>query len=648
MFIRGSSYTIVNQPAKTTGMPLNIKNLPEDSYKVIQNKKSNLEFAQEELNKPGILKTGSEFFNNTGKLVGGALLNVTNLLASKMKPQKQLEQSNTNLDQTDQTATQKAHELAIKGDKAGAQRLLDVVNSHGYNVTLEDILPDSQQNTVKQIAGAGAGTFLEQVAFTKGSGLPVSITKRLAPALFTASKIPGVSRIASVATDLAEEYPKISKVIRGGFEGAKYGAGGGASQGMQKNDATINDVLFEGFEGAKKGFGIGAGVSAALLPLVGVFNYYKVRPPKAQRNLNEIKKRTGEIIQGKTNDIVNATRELSKVDPKHFTTYESGEAALNKKINTINEGLEKSLATDKRLFKVEDLNYNRNIGGKNEVFNDVNAGLNQLEEFYTKTNNVNGLSMVGKIKSKLQNEGLNLVEINNLAKLHGKELSGFNANGELASGLSRQSAENTRIGIKKIARDKFDNPLYESADESMSNLIKVRDQFTEMKEKVNILKQKIQNRSLGEKVGNLFGKVINLVGLGSPKGFVESFLPRGRGLKVLNALEIEQNLEKNLKRIQKLIDPTLKEDQIIANLEKFIKENKKTQLLLPAPKSNYRSQIFVSGKPIINIPDEKGVPMPKSQINSLGSPPVIATPDQGIPRKLFVNEFGLHKRFFRN
>ena len=70
-----------------------------------------------------------------------------------------------------------------------------------------------------------------------------------------------------------------------------------------------------------------------------------------------------------------------------------------------------------------------------------------------------------------------------------------------------------------------------------------------MSEDVNKLRNKITERGFGEKVGRLVFQVADKFTGGGLKGFIQSFIPRSAGLKLMNALDLEKALQKNLKDI---------------------------------------------------------------------------------------------------
>lgn len=313
----------------------------------------------------------------------------------------------------------------------------------------------------------------------------------------------------------------------------------------------------------------GAGLSAATGVENEVRNAWQTHKEKAASQLDDY---IGKVVQGKKEDIQRAKAALSQIDTKNIKNYSQLKGALDGKIEGLSEKLDEALGTDKTLRTMDDLALTKEVGGKAVIHNYVDDALNQLKELYTKTNDPENLEQINQLLEKANNEGLTVQELNNLAKNYGMEFSqkAFSKTGEPLTSVSAQALENTRSGVKATARDLFKNPIYAEADGEISNLIKTRDLVDGVAKKVTQLQQKVQERSLGEKVGRLVYKLINTVSLGSFKGFVEATIPRGQGLKTLNALDLDRMLSENLDTISNLLDSGLPEETIINRLQAMI------------------------------------------------------------------------------
>jgi hypothetical protein len=199
--------------------------------------------------------------------------------------------------------------------------------------------------------------------------------------------------------------------------------------------------------------------------------------------------------------------------------------------------------------------------------------LGQLENYFTKTNDVAGAEKIAQIRNKAETTGLTIKELNDIARLHGSELNAYNASGELASGLTKQAAENTRAGLKTTARGLFGDNTYKVIDSEISNTMRVRDLASKMVENVNKLQQKIKERGILEKLGRGVATTLDHMMGGGLKGFMQYFLPRGQGLKTLNALDLEKVLQKNLKTLQKLLGANVSDATLTSGIQSFLNQD---------------------------------------------------------------------------
>lgn len=381
---------------------------------------------------------------------------------------------------------------------------------------------------------------------------------------------------------------------------------------------------------------VGLGVGTSNLAKTG---YKKAAPivseQLAKRQASRIAKETanadkivGQIIQGTPEDIASAKKALSSIDIQGVKTYDDLNSVLDTRIKTISNKLDDTLEQSpiyNQPLKIGDMDKVITVDGATVRTNYVDDALNQLEDFYTKTNNIERKTAIQQLIKKGDTEGLSVKELNDIAKLHGQDLSGFNASGQLASGLSKQSAENTRKGLKSTAREIYGGDAYAQADAELSNLIKTRDLTKDMVDEVNKLQQKVQERSLGEKAGRLVFEVANLFTIGGLKGFVGAAIPRGRGLKTLNALDLESILSKNLKQLQNATNQKT-EKGLINSLNKILQEYKK----IPNKQGGFIKLPNQSSKPARNILNDQPTTNINSNISNISKSSPKSTPKSSL------------------
>lgn len=256
----------------------------------------------------------------------------------------------------------------------------------------------------------------------------------------------------------------------------------------------------------------------------------------------------GQVAQGKTGDIPSFGRGLQNLDTSNVKNYTDLNNSASSKISELAK--EQDMELDKNPTPHPLSDFDKTIGsGKGAVkVNYVDQAIKQLQDYYTKTNDVESLSKVNQIAADAQEKGLSAKEINNLARMHGQDLNGYNANDELASGLSKQAAENTRQGLKADSRGLMDSKMAQNLDDQMSDLYTVKDLSGKMKERVNTLEQRLQKPNILQKLGSLAGKFGRSTGIGD---FVQKLLgfEKTPGATTLNPVELEAKLSRNLAKI---------------------------------------------------------------------------------------------------
>ena len=355
-------------------------------------------------------------------------------------------------------------------------------------------------------------------------------------------------------------------------KGAGIGYGYDVTQGLQgqRGEDRTNGRAF--IPGA--GTVVGGLIPVATEGFQSIKNSYN----KVSKDVDTL---AGTITQGKTGDIANAKKALSNIDISGVKTYQDLGTRLDEKISNLSTKLDDVLSTRSDVRKLDDLAIQTRVGEQTVKHNYVEDALTQLRDFYDKTNDFSNASRIEQLIQKGKNQGLTIKELNDLAREHGNKLNAFNLNGELASGVTKQAVENTRSGLKGTARRLFGDKVYQAVDEQLSSLIKTRSLIKDVEEQVNKLRQKVNPRGKAERFGRLLAQVLDKLTFGGTSGFLRSYLvPSGGGLKTMNALDLEAQLQKNLRQIQRLTEGDLTEVQLIREMEKILNKP-------PAPIAGY-------------------------------------------------------------
>jgi len=324
---------------------------------------------------------------------------------------------------------------------------------------------------------------------------------------------------------------------------------------------------------------VARGIKAVAPPVAaGVRKLGEARKEKAlTRAREQVDELAGKIVQGKERDIQTAQKALSLIDTADVTTFKQLNTKVNDKIGELARIQDDLLDTVSDIQHLPDsLTRDIKVGEKTVSQNFVTQALEQLNEVYTKVNDPVNAEKINQLSQKLTTQGLTLREINDLAREHGREVSnkGFNKAGDPLTNINAVAFESTRTGLKTTTRDLFggDKKL-EALDDAMSNLIRVRKLTTDMVENVTKLQQRISERGFGEAVGRIAFQILDILTGKIASGFFRSALiPRGGGLKTLNALDLETNLNKNLKELQKITDKDLSENETKIILQQILND----------------------------------------------------------------------------
>ncbi len=271
----------------------------------------------------------------------------------------------------------------------------------------------------------------------------------------------------------------------------------------------------------------------------------------------------GKITQASTpQELKAAETTLNTIDTTGVKTFKDLSSQIDKKIKENTTSVDTELGKDTTPRKIQSLATEVKIGDATVRHNYVLDAIKQLKEYYTKTNDVASLGKIKAIEAKLdpiKGEGLTPKEVNDLARLHGKDLNAYNANGELASGLTKQAAENTRTGLKETVRNLMTNDTTRATDKSTTALIHTKELVDDMAEKVQKLQNKWQKAGVLQKLGGYVGKGVDIASGGILKGVFKTLLDTGsvEGSS-LNAIQLEERLAKNLELLKKLdaMEPT--------------------------------------------------------------------------------------------
>lgn len=370
----------------------------------------------------------------------------------------------------------------------------------------------------------------------------------------------------------------------GAIAGGAYGAG----EEMTQKDSTLGSILKEGAVGGVVGGGTG-GILGAATPVavkaVSPAMRLLRREEEISKALDRIALTSGRSDLSRDSEI--AGRALREIDVDGIKTNAELVDRIDEEVGAIRSAQDKALETDPTKRNLTQLQQTIDVNGQKVKKNYVSEALDQLETEYVKTNNIRGATQVRQLREKANGEGLTVKEVNELARLHAKDLNAFNpVTGTLSSGLAKQTAENTRQGVKETGRALFGNKVSQEADRAMSDLLRLKAIATKRANEVEKLRTATLDPSVSKRVGALIEQAVNIVSLGTSRGLFSAVMKSaGKTTGKANAIELEKQLARDLKLIQEANAKGASEQTIINKLNEFIKAaGEKPVLMLEAPK----------------------------------------------------------------
>lgn len=454
----------------------------------------------------------------------------------------------------------------------------EVMADEGTNRRIFGIDIDQQRGFnnggLKQIGGEALKT--ASYLYSGGAAAPV-VTSAVR------ATVPGASR-AIFSQGVRESAKQGAKV--GTIGGGAYGAG----DEMTQEDSTLGSIVGAGAVGA----GLGAVTGGAFGTAVPYATKLLNPAERAARRASEVKDAMNRVVLSRKGDVAKdsekTTRALRELDIEGVETNADLVTRIDEKIKDVVDNLDEVLETDTTRRTLGQLSHRTDVNGQTVKANFVDDALTQLEKEYVKTNNVRGAAQVRQLREKAQRDGLTVKEVNDIARTHAKDLSAYNLNGELSSGLAKQAAENTRRGLKDTARTNFGNKISEEADRVISDLSRLKKIASDRAKAVEKIKTQTLSPTFMQRAGGLLEQAINIATLGSSRALVSVALQGAKNAANkagtrMNALDLEKKLVQDLKLIQEAAKKGVSEETIIKKLQQFIKSNgEKPVLLLEAPK----------------------------------------------------------------
>lgn len=277
----------------------------------------------------------------------------------------------------------------------------------------------------------------------------------------------------------------------------------------------------------------------------------------------DVRGAVGEVLQGKTKDVSKGLEAFKAIDTKGVKTFKELQTRVDDSIGTLSRQVDDVLAQDPTKTLLDDLATQMPTkAGGTVATNYVDTSLNHLKELYAKTGDVAKAADIDDLINTAKTQGLTKLEINDISRLYNQEFGSkafSRATGEPLTSVNAQMYETVRSGLKDKARAGMGGSEAQAIDRTISSLYNTRDLVAKNVEAVARLQQKIAGMGPLEKIGHAVTKYADILSGGSIRGLVGGMLPRGAGYKVMNALDLEERLRKNLDIINNALNATSKE-----------------------------------------------------------------------------------------
>lgn len=329
----------------------------------------------------------------------------------------------------------------------------------------------------------------------------------------------------------------------------------------------------------------------------------------------------GKVVQGKTGDIPKAAQALRLIDTKGVKTYSQLGERIDDKVELLSTKLDEYLDAQKGELKPNELKTVTKVGDEAIEQNFVTDAIAQLKELHANTKDAPALAKITQLETKLNSSGLSRKELNDLAREYGSEFKNkaFSKIGDPLTSVSAQAFENTRKGIKNVVRGATEGDAPKLIDSQLSALLRTKPLVSKMEEKVSALYQKVQKRGILEQTARGVADVVNLATFNTLSGFISRLLPSNVGLKVLNSIDLERNLQRNLKKVNELLNTT-NDDTIVQGLQELLRNSataasKEIDVDTAIKNTIKDAQPGLSTKSVL----PKGVPVPKNLLNEMSA-----------------------------
>ena len=183
----------------------------------------------------------------------------------------------------------------------------------------------------------------------------------------------------------------------------------------------------------------------------------------------------------------------------------------------------------------------------------IKESLDDMLTVYEKEGDIVSAARMDDLIAKYNKGGLSFSEANGVAKEYGGQFknASFTKAGEAKSSISAARHENVRKGVKDTFRSLLPDDKSKLLDTKASELYDTSDSLVRLETQVFKLENRVQDRKLLERLGKKVGQGLDFITAGALGGIIRSVIPSNSGNKTMNALALQEMIQKNVKLIEK-------------------------------------------------------------------------------------------------
>ena len=359
----------------------------------------------------------------------------------------------------------------------------------------------------------------------------------------------------SKGVDEAEARRRVDVFKTGLSTGAELGGALIGAPGIKKAAKEVLDVTGEAVTPiAKQALDVAEDVTRPVR--------VAINDRQLERAESALQDTIGRIIQGETSDIKAAMPALQNIDLGKTKTFKDLSEKLGSRQSSVTELQDELLRAIEGKFGLKDTEEAiqtalgvKKVNYVDNAIKDILDTLEQTGEFKDLNKDLFGSGKsLGKAIDDIQKGDADLLDLNNIARYYNGQFRNkiYTKKGDAKDSIQAARYEGNRVGVKEFVRDKMPDEELKQLDREYGNIAQTNQLVDKLTEQANKLEQKLKSDGLGLKLVRGVMKVADTVTLGASRGVVNLFRDSNVGNKVNNILDIQEELAKNLRTVERL------------------------------------------------------------------------------------------------